>query len=196
MYPVTVISQNGCHPERVRIHYIGYGSQYDEWRDQDDIIPIQCFNSEKFDLNQELAVKIKSSLLGNRKCSPVIRLAMPFDLMTFNEGLRISGHAVRTARKVIYFKIRRYEELNPVLGPNWHFREIDAVGDYSYAVLDSGEYYLYQRRGIAHYIPDDDYKPLKTVIPCGYMLSFKFVRGDGTSSDFGTNTDIFSQHNI
>ena len=87
---------------------LGMGHNMMNWRDQDDIIPIQCFNSEKFDLNQELAVKIKSSLLGNRKCSPVIRLAMPFDLMTFNEGLRISGHAVRTARKSF---ISRYEDM-------------------------------------------------------------------------------------
>ena len=121
---------------------------------------------------------------------------MPFDLITFNEGLGVSGHIVRTVRKIDYIKIRRYEELNPVLGPNWHFRGINAVGDYSYVILDSVEYYLYWCRGIAHYIPvDDDNKTLKTVTPCGYMLSFRFVHGDGMPSEFGTNTNIFSQHN-
>ena len=59
------------------------------------------------------------------------------------------------------------------------------MGDYSYVVLDSVEYYLYWHRGIAYYIPDDDNKPLKTVTPCGYMLSFKFICGDGTPSKFG-----------
>ena len=195
LYPVTVISNPRNGSQRVQIHYIGYGSRYDEWRDRDDIVPIPCLTMEKFDLNQELVFKIKSSLLGNRKSNPVIRLTMPFDLITFNEGLGVSGHIVRTVRKIDYIKIRRYEELNPVLGPNWHFRGVNAVGDYSYVILDSVEYYLYRRRGIAHYIPDDDNKPLKTVIPCGYMLSFRFVSGDGTPSEFGTNTNIFSQHN-
>ena len=38
-------------------------------------------------------------------------------------------------------------------------------------------------------------KPLKTVTPCGYLLSIKFVHGDGTSSEFGTNTITFSIQN-
>ena len=138
---------------RLVFAHIGYGSQYDEWRDRDDIVPIPCLTMEKFDLNQELVFKIKSSPLGNRKSNPVIRLTMPFDLITFNEGLGVSEHIVKTVSKIKYIKIRRYEELNPVLGPNWHFRGINTVGDYSYIILDSVEYYLYQRRGIAHYIP-------------------------------------------
>lgn len=133
--------------------------------------------------------------MRNRKSSPVIRLTMSFNLITFNKGLGASGHVVKTVRKINYNKIQRYKELNPVLGPNWHYRGINAMGDYSYVILDSVEYYLYRRRGIVHYIPDGDNKPLKAVTPCGYMLSFKFVRGDGTPSDFGTNTNIFTQHN-
>ena len=44
----------------MHIHYIGYGSQYDELRDKDDIVSMVslCLATEKFDLNQELALKI------------------------------------------------------------------------------------------------------------------------------------------
>lgn len=85
-----------------------------------------------------------------------------------------------------------YEELNHLLGPKWHYRGINAAGDFSYVILESVEYYLYHQRSIVHFIPDDDGKPLKTIMLYGYMLMFKFVRGDGTPSEFGNHSSIFT----
>ena len=190
LYPVTVISDLS---ERVRIHYIGYGSQHDEWRNKDDILPVTspCLTTEKFDLHQELAVKVKSSLLGGRKSNPAVKITMSYDLDTFNEGLGRCGYVTKTVRGVKHYKIQQYNELDHILGPNWHYRGINAAGDFCYVVPESIEYYLNRHRGIVHYVPDENCKPVRTIMPHGYSLTFKYVRADGTPSEFGKNDSIF-----
>ncbi len=44
-----------------------------------------------FSLHSELALKIKTSLLGGRKDSPIIRIDMPFDEINFDGGLGACG---------------------------------------------------------------------------------------------------------
>jgi len=60
LYAVTIVGRQGT---KLKVHYVGYGSQYDEWRDKADIVPLD--RSKKSDADAE------------RDCNPVPR---PFSL--------------------------------------------------------------------------------------------------------------------
>ena len=44
-----------------------------------------------FSLHQELAIKIKSSLIRTRKGSPEVKIEMCFDKLLFDQGLKTQG---------------------------------------------------------------------------------------------------------
>ena len=81
LYPVSVLEREENH---VKIHYVGYTSTYDEWREvselkylQDtehqecsDTSPLQAFY-EPHSLYRDLSMKIKQALICGRKSSPV-----------------------------------------------------------------------------------------------------------------------------
>jgi len=42
LYPIKIVATRDT---KVRIHYIGYRDQYDEWREADDLVPINQTSS-------------------------------------------------------------------------------------------------------------------------------------------------------
>ena len=149
------------------IHYIGYDSEYDEWREPEDLVQLgsPCVMSEEYDLHQNLALKIKSLLVSSRRSYPVSRIDMPFDKATFDEGLRANGHVSKTVRGAKHYRITCYSELAPLLGHNWHYRRLNIAGDFCYVILETVNYYLYQRRPMVHYIPNEHGQPVKSFLP-------------------------------
>ena len=74
LYPVHVVERQGA--KRVKVHYVGYSSAYDEWRDESELESIEInevessedtvcgeCSFEPFSLNKYLMLKIKQSLL-------------------------------------------------------------------------------------------------------------------------------------
>jgi len=73
---------------RVKVSYVGYGSECDEWKGRDEVVEIEpesenkCENSSDFEvvisqpqplnLFQVLATNIKSSLVSTRKGQPLL----------------------------------------------------------------------------------------------------------------------------
>ena len=93
LYAVTILERNPAKG-MVRIHYEGYSSDDDEWRSAAEIVDVStCSKSEietsqvcreplltpTFSLYQELAMKIKSSLISTKKGSPEVKVIMGFD---------------------------------------------------------------------------------------------------------------------
>ena len=86
LYPVEVLERDE-EAKRVKVHYAGYGSSDDEWKDEDDVVDLtqehdhepQYLISPTFNLYQQLALKIKMSLQSSRKGNPTIRITMDFD---------------------------------------------------------------------------------------------------------------------
>lgn len=70
LYPISLVNRGGTH---VLIHYVGYESHFDEWREERDFVkmPFPCLATECYDLHQDLTLKIKASLTSNRKSNPV-----------------------------------------------------------------------------------------------------------------------------
>ena len=119
LYPINLVERAGT---RVLIHYVGYVSDFDEWREEKDLVnmPSPCLTTECYDLHQDLALKIKSSLTSKRKSNPIVRVDIPFDKKMFCQGLQCKGTESRTVRGVTYYKISNYKDLDELLGHNWH----------------------------------------------------------------------------
>jgi len=95
LYPINVFERDGS---RVKIHYEGYNSSYDEWREDTEIVslspnPEQSTSGSQISIHQlyslykELGIKIKQSLTCGRKQSPTAKVQMGFDYILFVGGL-------------------------------------------------------------------------------------------------------------
>ena len=184
----------------MKVHYVGYGSQHDEWRDEADIVPLDVSDTERdcdpvprpFSLYSELRNKIKTALSSGRKESPVVRIDMPFDKLQFDGGLKQYGIFVRTFRGIDRYNIGHYRDLNVLLGKNWHFRGLNSQGDFCYVIKGTVEFYLHKRHPLQEFFPTEEgVETLRQTLDLGYMLTFNFVRGDGTPTDFGKDRVIF-----
>ena len=94
---------------RVKIRYIGYSANEDEWRDASDILdftPPKPLISLTFSLYQELALKIKRTLQGFRKASPEVRIEMDFDNIIFDGGLKRVGKLRQIQQGVLMALLR------------------------------------------------------------------------------------------
>ena len=197
LYPISIVpststSSSTRESTRVRVHYIGYGARCDEWRDKSELVQLTspCVEDD-YDLYSHLALSIKSLLVGKRKSNPVSRVEMAFDKKAYDDGLGAVGFRSRSMRGKQYYTINLYSDLNHLLGSNWHYRGLNSTGDFCYVILETVEYYLYQRRPLVHYIVGGDGQPVRCSTPRGHALVFSFVRGDGTPTEFGKNDIIF-----
>lgn len=196
LYPIEVVDQDLT---RFKVHYVGFSSSHDEWKDREDVVDISEDSGgpegiiQKFSLYYELATRIKSALNSCRKKSPVVRIDMPFDRLEFDGGLRQYGKEKRHVRAVQHYSISAFQDLNPLLGVDWHFRGVNVNGDFCYVILSTVEFYLYRRRPIKDYVPvtSEDFQVKETSRNIGDMLVFCFVKGNGTRHQFGTNKAIF-----
>ena len=195
LYPIEVVDEDST---RYEVHYVGYSSKHDEWQMKSDVVHLEHGDSDedapnpqisqhRFSLYHELATRIKTALNSSRKESPVIKIDMPFDGTEFYGGLRICGEKKRFVRGIQRYTITKYKDLNGLFGANWHYRGINANGDFCYVLLNTVEFYLYSMK---EFTPstNGEVKEVKRD-----MLVFTFVRGDGTPDTFGKDKDIFSQ---
>ena len=200
LYPVNVIEkQDG----RVKIHYVGYEDHFDEWRNEEEVEILDqdaketesnvepCEVLEPYSFYRDLGIKIKRALSCNRTASPVIKMAMPFDVIVFNGGLKSSGIPSKKVGGYQRYKIMHYKDLNHLLGQNWHVRGINSGGDYGYVVLDTVDFYLWRNRPLVDYICSLQNGPTACTIDAGYSLIFSFVFNYGSSDTFGKDDIVF-----
>ncbi len=105
LYPVTVQEEKSEGDRAmVKIHYVGYSSEWDEWRyegeleslneENADTSPYQQGSSiispyQPYSIYNALRVKIKCALNCGQKISPNIKISMPFDLINLMVDLRL-----------------------------------------------------------------------------------------------------------
>ena len=210
LFPVKVVEKEG---QRVKIHYVGYSIDYDEWREESELESIASDTSEEvassedtacefqcsfepFSLHNNLKVKIKQSLSCSRKGSPQVKIIVPFDAITFNGGLGLLGIQSKKVQGVQHYAIKRYQDLNPILGKNWHFRGLNVNADYGYVVLETVDFYLRKCRPLEEYVPSQEQdstesSPCMSLVDTGHNLTFMFVCGYGVQSTFGKDRKVF-----
>ena len=93
LFPIEIVNKepDKC---RVKVHYIRYGSNFNEWKDEsklevlDEERPLTCQSSiQHYCLFKDLSIKIKRALSCSRKASPEAKIVMSFDILLFNGGL-------------------------------------------------------------------------------------------------------------
>ena len=205
LYPVIVAARKSDGDDaKVKIHYVGYSSDFDEWRDEqelesleeegyEEVQPTTASSYQPYTIHKALRVRVKQALTCGRKTSPNIKITISFDLIQFNGGLKTVGVPFKTVHGVQHFKINHYRDLNYLLGSNWHFRGLNTNGDYGYVELDTVDFCLRKGKCFVEYLPpqSDTEPPSKSETDTGYILSFCFVCNYGTNTTFGKNKKIF-----
>lgn len=147
LFPVEVIDEDTQH--QVKIHYVGYSNKYDEWirKSQIQYKPVVLpLSSKELNLQSHnfttLACCIKQKLIPSRKLEdPKVRIQIPFDNTSFNLlkrngvllDIQVNGHQV--------YGIKDYEDLDELLGEQWHLRIVNINGDFSCALLKTIQFY-------------------------------------------------------
>ena len=131
-----------------------------------------------FHLHNELAYQIKLSLRPSTRADPDVRIEIPFDRFLFIGGLQQVGKFVKSSRGHDIYTIRRYSALEPLLGQQWHLRVLNRAKDFSYVILETVQYYLHRR------VPAQDAIDDERSVDGGYLLIFRFVRGDGVERNW------------
>ena len=103
---------------------------------------------------------------------------MPYDRFLFVGGLQQAGKLVRRNRGHDVYTVSRYSSLVPLLGHQWHLRVLNKQMDFCYIIKETVQFYLHRRLDIED--PVDDTRTVRG----GYVLIFRFVRGDGVRRDW------------
>ena len=176
LYDVEVIEEDGA---RVKVHYIGYGSELDEWKPREEVtLKPQDIMHTDFHPLTELACQIKKSLLPSKHEDPTVRIQVPGSREAFEQLA-----SVGTKKAKNRYTINAFNDLTTLLGDKWFLRIANKVGDFSYVILSTVEYHLTTPRRILEYEPTSHedgtvtFEPVYIEQCCS--ITFKFVRGDG-----------------
>ena len=204
LFPVEILEAEN---NQVKVHYIGYGKEDDEWKDKSEIETVlgeddnpasgivetdPLVGYQPFSLYKELRIRIKRSLTCNRTASPLVKISMPFDIFLFNGGLKCYGVPSEKKCGIQHYKVNNYSDLDDLLGSNWHFRGLNVNGDYGYAVLETINFYIHKSKSLVEFMPskvNNTFASLNT--STGYSLVFCFVCNYGTADTFGKDKKIF-----
>ena len=187
LYRVEVLERDD---ERVKVHWIGYSNDKDEWIPADELTTLdkscqECGSDgalhlehySPFNFHEELAYRIKASLTAGTREDVDVKIELPFDPLIYFGGLQRQGRFVRRWGGNDIYEIERYSQLSPLLGKQWYFRILNEQMNFCYINLDTVSYYLRKRRNLVEYSTGG----CKLEHKGGFVLVFKFVRMDGVS---------------
>ena len=184
LYDIEIVDEDE-ESDRVRIHYVGYSSEYDEWRNRSEIVvrPPQTVIPPRVDpVNfsfSNLLCAIKKQLKPSRE-DPTIRIQLPFEEEDC-EFLIQKGTKCKNSNQ---FKMNSYSELDGVLGEDWHYRVVNTRGDFSFIVLETVRFHVYRPKPILEYVPklkDSKLQYIPAYTHQQTQLVFSFVRREGNS---------------
>ena len=187
LYDVEVLEEAGA---QVKVHYIGYGNEFDEWRPKMEVV----LNKPSFQATAEphsplanLACCILKRLMPSRSESPDVRIQVPCDVTTFKDleekGTLMGNRSAQGGGLVRRYTIVSYADLDDLFGEQWHFRVVNTVGDFSYVILKTVVFYLVKSKPILKYEAKKEdngtlkFNPVYVEQPTSVV--FSFVRGDG-----------------
>ena len=201
----------------VKVSYIGYSDEYNEWRPRDDIVDLTSdadngklvdessgntnhdfadlgetlvpIPSQQFCLYNELAFKIKSLLISNRKADPQCKIIMTFDKLCY-DGLLYRGVPVKKHGCKEIYTVISLSKLDDILGERWYIRGINVAGDFSFVKPGSVRYFLKCCQGQKDYQIQSDGSLKMFNFGTRYQLTFSFIREDGTLPQWYTTLKL------
>ena len=198
LYRLKIVDRN---PQEgiVKVRYIGYGRDYDEWRLEEEVVDLNeessSNNSEGGDVQftgpvpcrisvfEELAYRIKTLLTSSRKGDPSCRIIIPFDQVSFDALVMRCSIFNRSSKRKVY-RVPNMLKLNDLLGERWFIRGLNQAGDFCYIIHNAIKLYLKQVRGRPDYQLLDNGTMVKNYFGRQQQLVLSFVRGDGVASQW------------
>ena len=129
LYCLSIVQRN---PQEglVKVRYVGYGREFDEWRLEEEVVNLSEEESDSdegdyagfrrpvprpMSVFEELAYKVKALLTSNRKGNPTCRIVMPFDQVS-SDALSLRCTQVNRAAKWQVYRVPDMLKLNDLLG--------------------------------------------------------------------------------
>ena len=127
LFRLQVIDEDN---ELVKVHYVGYGNEFDEWRSKSDVVDLNEDSLEvseitaspqevigavlkPFSLYEELTYRIKSLLWSSRKGDPICCVSMSFDTIHFDGLIR---HGTLVKGQSSEYTVTTLTKLDDILG--------------------------------------------------------------------------------
>ena len=98
-----------------------------------------------FHLHRELAYQIKLSLNSSIRNDPDTRIELPFDRFLFGGGLQQAGKFMKKYRGHDIYTIKKFGDLDSILGKRWHVRVLNKQLDFCCVKLETVRYHLHRR---------------------------------------------------
>ena len=188
LYNIEIVEEEQY---KVKIHYTGFSTKYDEWirRSQIKYLPKTVARREP-DLPEYhfsvLACSIKQKLVPSRKLEdPLVKISIHFTNGAF-KLLKQAGKSHGVSRGHQVYTVSQYSDLDDLLGQQWHLRVSNSNGDFSMAVLQTIRFYIMEPKPLL------DFNAIKTSageVSCDpfyiqqqLSLIFQFVRQDGSKA--------------
>ena len=177
-YPLEVLDEKTENDiPLVLVHYIGWDSRYDEWRQLGEVVNIPeeyIFSSPESTalLYLQLGTQIKENLHVQRKTDSQVTLHIPLPKTAF-ESIQVLGEEDPKG----WYHLRCLRDLDVLLGSHWDIRIVNENKDFAHVVSGTVMYKLLERQPLREY--DSEGKP--SFRHRGFQLIFKFVRDRGNS---------------
>ena len=152
LYDIEVLEEEEY---RIKIHYVGYSSRYDEWIRKSELRykPGRPHHDDRDESEDEsldasslvfstLGCCIKQKLIpsGGRE-DPAVRIQLPCTHDTF-QLLKRRGRSLGKLRSRDTYTIRNYSDLDDLLGEGWHLRVNNINGDFSHVIIETIRFYM------------------------------------------------------
>lgn len=180
--------------KRIKVHYKGYGSEGDEWKDCKETRPVMKMQplpklypvslpDRYTSFTDTLARKIKHSLFITKRKDPEIIISLDVDEDVFSKFVGNVNHTKSRIRGKEIHSIADNDFLNGVLGDCWEHRIENEEGDFSYVVKGTVTFHLNKIK------PTLEYKRVGGILMQCWIMQhshfvFNFVRKEGTQHQY------------
>lgn len=152
---------------KVKIHFVGYSSDLDEWRDGDDLI-----NNEKNSLGRLLprftpsedslpdrastllnclSREIKFSLFSTKRESPDVRIEEQIDMDIYHKYFQNIGLIKKSRGRDVHCVDNNFE-LCDLLGNKWFERIQNVNGDFCYVTPGTVRFWLHEKKAVKEFV--------------------------------------------
>lgn len=152
---------------KVKIHFVGYDSSFDEWRDVGDSLngersKMLCRSTIRFEPCMDslpdrtsafiynLAKSIKAALYSSKKESPEVRIEERVDADIYEGSFKNIGVVKKQMGKNVHTVVNN-ADLCHVLGNKWFERIININCDFCYVVAGTVRFWLTEKRPLKEF---------------------------------------------
>lgn len=193
----VIVTEVDKSKKRIKIHYVGYSTKYDEWKPIGDAASFPFVRREKLNIpsavsfgdreelfHGQLYREIKRKLFSGRRDDPAVRIELRVEPDVFEGGLATAVGGITERNKTVY-KLPSNRLIDNFLGKKWDERIFNGNGDFAYVIHGTVRYWLSKSNPIVEFkLIGDQY--VQSEIEERYFIVFTFVRGDGNRYNYST----------